>query len=430
MPVSNEHVGELDRRLTRLERIRRGGGGATGPAGPTGPTGATGATGPSPWLSVKGAPYNAKGDGVTNDAPAINAALAACPSGGTVWMPPGTYAVLSPLIVPPNITLLGDHGNRINYKLAAEWPGVPQTNYIKPLAGFSGAAVVRLLDKEEGGYAAESVGQRLTNFTIDGSALAGGAAVDGVRATGKVREVFIDRVACQYMPRAGFVTATYTRADSSVVYPYSWYVANSIARACANFGFAFPGLTDSHIFNCQSLGAGVSGFFLSGMANSHVTDCRAEWSTQHGFLVTGATSNGGAIFTACSTDRNGFDGIHVDCTGRGPVMFIGCMLRRDGRNGKAGGGGYAGFRAQSAQPPIIVNGLTTFTGQDDDATGVFSPQIGLRASGSTVMVDNAYAHGFVTPVTDDGDNAHFYLGANVVKATGSPFAPAITSFPV
>ena len=46
---------------------------------------------PSTWINVKNAPYNAKGDGETDDYEAIRSALSACPSGGTVYLPEGTY---------------------------------------------------------------------------------------------------------------------------------------------------------------------------------------------------------------------------------------------------------------------------------------------------------------------------------------------------
>ncbi|MCX4857735.1 glycosyl hydrolase family 28-related protein [Streptomyces canus] len=48
------------------------------------------ATTPTDWIDVSAAPYGAVGDGKVDDAPAINKALAACPSGGVVYLPVGT----------------------------------------------------------------------------------------------------------------------------------------------------------------------------------------------------------------------------------------------------------------------------------------------------------------------------------------------------
>ena len=63
---------------------------------------------------VSSAPYNAKGDGVTNDAPAIQAAINAAISstgygtgGGIVWLPAGNYLIGSAVTIPSQIVLEG-----------------------------------------------------------------------------------------------------------------------------------------------------------------------------------------------------------------------------------------------------------------------------------------------------------------------------------
>src|SRR4249919_1616795 len=43
------------------------------------------------WINVKDPIYGAAGDGVTNDTTAINNAIAALPTGGTLYFPPGRY---------------------------------------------------------------------------------------------------------------------------------------------------------------------------------------------------------------------------------------------------------------------------------------------------------------------------------------------------
>lgn len=61
------------------------------------------------YVNVKGADFGAKGDGVTDDTAAINAAiLSAFNAGGlTVFFPPGTYLVSSAITVKANVSLLG-----------------------------------------------------------------------------------------------------------------------------------------------------------------------------------------------------------------------------------------------------------------------------------------------------------------------------------
>lgn len=57
--------------------------------------------------------YGAQGNGLTDDAPAIQAALdAAAPVGGVVWLPPApnAYRCNGPLVVPGHVTLRGGYG--------------------------------------------------------------------------------------------------------------------------------------------------------------------------------------------------------------------------------------------------------------------------------------------------------------------------------
>src|SRR5258708_3681011 len=62
-----------------------------------------------PVLNVKDSAYGAKGDGTTNDAVAIQAAIDAAHSagGGVIFLPAGTYIVKSALELQSNVTLRG-----------------------------------------------------------------------------------------------------------------------------------------------------------------------------------------------------------------------------------------------------------------------------------------------------------------------------------
>jgi len=64
---------------------------------------------PAGYFDVTSAPYRAKGDGIHNDAPAIQAAIesAAGHGGGVVWFPPGLYRLGSGLTVPNQVILAG-----------------------------------------------------------------------------------------------------------------------------------------------------------------------------------------------------------------------------------------------------------------------------------------------------------------------------------
>jgi hypothetical protein len=81
-------------------------------------------------VSVQDAAYGAKGDGVTNDAPAIQAAINACPVGGTVYFPPAAayYSVSATIVVPSYIRLLGNLGYTNYVAYAAEGSVIRQAS--------------------------------------------------------------------------------------------------------------------------------------------------------------------------------------------------------------------------------------------------------------------------------------------------------------
>lgn len=83
-------------------------------------TGGTGLVmrGTTDWINVKAAPYNAVGDGVTDDTAALTAALAAVPAnGGTVYLPAGDYLITSQLKATVTGTEIvgGGWGSRIRF---------------------------------------------------------------------------------------------------------------------------------------------------------------------------------------------------------------------------------------------------------------------------------------------------------------------------
>ena len=60
------------------------------------------------FANVRNPPYNATGNGTTDDTAAIQAALNACPAGQVVYIPTGTYKVTSALVLKNSYTVRGD----------------------------------------------------------------------------------------------------------------------------------------------------------------------------------------------------------------------------------------------------------------------------------------------------------------------------------
>jgi hypothetical protein len=375
---------------------------------------------PLDWINATKAPYGATGDNATDDTAAIQAALNVCPAGGIVYLPRGRYRTSAPLVLPPGVTLQMPHANL----MVAAGLTDPQC-YIKPLSTFSGAAVILLKDQATGVYASTPAEHRLLNIQIDGSAYTA-TAVDGIQANGNIQNVVMRGVTIRYMSGNGIYTDINTG-----IFPYSWRLYSVMIDNCAGHGYAFNVMTDITMIDCQAIGNHANGFQLVNLANSHLVACRAEWNGNYGFNFTGnwGSGNGAGALTAaaCSTDRNGWDGIHIDATGTTPFVFTGLMLRRDGRNGGTGGGGYAAFATYGTTTPVTVSGLTVYPGVDDGGAGTNSPQYGVNVQNVTTVftVNDAYIQAATTAVRDDGTNGTVLIGPDVVTATGTTAAPVI-----
>ena len=359
----------------------------------------------------------ARGDGTTNDAPAIQAALNACPAGGIVWLRALVYRTSSEITVPPFVTLAGLHGNRTDNT------GLSAT--IKPFAAFTGTGCLRFKDKEEGGYSVDNNGIRIVNLVLDGSATTG--SIEGIKATGLVHAVVLDRVAIQQFSSYGVGCHTYTRLDASVQHPYSWNLWNCMAWQNHDHGFFFGNQqTDCTFLNCEALGNVGDGFYLLAAQNSQCVACRSEFNL-NGFNLQGSwgttTASGGMMISGCTTDRNTQHGVRIESTGNG-VHTIGISCRRDGRNTNAGGGGFAGIKVDGATTPVVITGLSNYPGVDDDGSGVSSPDYGLSVVNSSTFVhaSNGFLHAAVAGVNWDGTGT--FVTRGITTRTGSTSSPS------
>ncbi|WP_328657859.1 right-handed parallel beta-helix repeat-containing protein [Streptomyces sp. NBC_00334] len=367
------------------------------------------------WLNVKD--FGAKGDNVTDDTAAIQAALDACLMGGIVYLPAGGYRTSAPLTIPPAVTLQSTHTNLMTV--------VGLTDpfcYIKPLATFEGTAVILLLDEIDGGYSTISAEHRILNVMIDGADLVA-TGVDGIRARGNIQNVGLRDVSIRRVTGAGVHTEF-----NGGFYPYSWRLHRVMVDNCGWHGAVFEVMTDITLVDCQAIGNGASGFEISNAANSQMVACRAEWNVGSGIHLTGdwaaGTGSGGMLVGDCSTDRNGQHGVLVDATGSPPIQIENLLTRRDGRNGGAGGGGYAGLACDGATVPVIVGLVTCYPGVDDDGSQENSPQYGARFTGCTyVSVDAGFLHADTAGWSDAGDNTVLRRGLNIGERTGTTDAP-------
>lgn len=377
-------------------------------------TGASNAGSVRDWLNVKD--FGAQGDNVTDDTAAIQAALAACPMGGIVYLPTGAYRTSAPLTIPPAVTLMGTHTNLMTVPGLTDPP-----NYIKPLASFAGEAVILLLDQALGGYSTISAEHRILNVMIDGQDLV--ATVDGLLAKGNIQNVGLRDFTVRQCTGNGIFTGI-----NAGFFPYSWRCHRVMLDNNHGHGMSVQVMTDITLIDCQAIGNFANGFEINNAANSQAIGCRAEWNGNNGFHLTGnwatGTGSGGMLLGDCSTDRNGFNGVLIDATGNAPLQIENLHTRRDGRNGGAGGGGYAGLNCAAATMPILVGNVTCYPGVDDNGTQTNSPQYGARFTGCTyVAVASGFLHAATTGWSDGGGNAILRRGPNIGERTGTTAAP-------
>lgn len=367
------------------------------------------------WLNVKD--FGASGDNATDDTAAIQAALAACPMGGIVYLPAGAYRTSAPLTIPPAVTLMGTHTNLMTVVDLVDPPC-----YIKPLASFVGDAVIKFLDAATGGYSTISAEHRILNIMIDGSDYTD-PGMDGIRAAGNIQNVGLRDVTIRRVTGAGINTA-----ENAGFFPYSWRLHRVMIDNCGWHGFAVQVMTDITMVDCQAIGNGANGFEINNAANSQMIGCRAEWNDNNGIHITGdwatGTGSGGMLLGDCTTDRNGFNGVLVDATGNPPIQIENLHTRRDGRNNGAGGGGYAGLKCDAATVPVVVGNVTCYPGVDDDGTQTNSPQYGVRVEDCTyVSVASGFLHAATAGWSDGGGNTILRRGPNIGERTGTTAAP-------
>lgn len=363
-------------------------------------------------LWINGIDHGVVGDGATDDAPAINAILDTSPAGSVITLPPKVYATDEPIIVPPGKTLMGLRSDLMTVTDLYE-PNVQ----IKPLATFTGVAAIRFLDATTGGYADISGEQRVLNLTLDGGNLAAG--VDGIQAKGNVQNVALRDVTIRRFPNSGI----YCGLEGGVA-PYSWRMHRVMLDNNHAHGMFGERMVDLTAVDCQAIGNWSNGWMLQNAANSQMLGCRAEWNGNHGFYLSGdwgdGAGAGGMLLSGCSTDRNGFNGVYLDCTGTPPIVISNLMTRRDGRNGGTGGGGYAGLAVNGATMPVIVGDWTNFPGVDDGGASTNSPQYaGSFTNAEHVQVDNSYLHAATAAINDGGGNGTLRVGGDVIYAVGT-----------
>lgn len=375
-------------------------------------------------IEINASEYGVTCDGSTDDGPALNAVLAGAPAGSTVAVPTGTGHCRTgePIVIPPTIALRFPHGNRIDEK-SGGW--TQSTTYLKPLSTFKGEAVVLLLDKELGGYAADSCEQRISTLTIDGTELAEGSEVDGIRARGRVHGVRLSEVCVMGVSGIALHPEAYERKGGTKVNPYSWRISQFVAMNCEGNGMTAVNFTDCTFIDYQAINC-KKGMSVNNLANTIFIGSRCEFSREVDYEISLEGKFGTTTFTAMYADRAERSSVRVFGSGTQPLLIDSCYLKRGGRNAGKGGGEYAGIELEGCSAPVIIGKLVVVPGVDDDGTGVSSPDWGLTAKNCTGVVQigsESFLHGRLGGIRDLGGNTLIKRGVNIGEQKGTWDSP-------
>lgn len=313
--------------------------------------------------------YGAKGDGATDDAPAIQAAINAAmlgANGGNVIFPsPSRYLINNPLVVrtghvngakASGITLLGFGGPGATMGGAGTGVGpmvvgglsgtiksystVGATIMPGPswnASGFSDSAAI-LIDNTGGSVSRCSV----QHLNVCGD-LASNAYVNGIEFYGGVSACMVRDFAVYALYHSNS-NGVYLAPDGSGAGSGGCTVKNGIVQFVGGTGMNLI-IHDGTVESVHTQSVGSYGFRFTGRGgNTRVLNCRADLSQAHdGFYVEVSCGDymGMIQFDNCSTQRNRQNGIHIQNSKANqevaPVYLSNCVFQGDGTDGGSSG---------------------------------------------------------------------------------------------
>jgi hypothetical protein len=282
--------------------------------------------------------YGAKGDGVTDDTAAIQAALTAAGAkagggvnpGATVAIPAGLYLVSSTLEVPNNVSIAMDPATTL--RATASMPALLRTE-------LSGANPIRF--------------GTISGGTLDANRLADDALQIRRAAGVQVRDLVIQHVKVNGL-HAGPDTIGY----SNELWAYNVFVQqtwgdNTIVAGSVGFHLE-SSFGDSSLVNCKA--TGVETGFLTESSSNRLVSCHA-WS--NGMVVSFDDNGNGNTYIACYADTPTQSGFRVRAN-RYNHRFIGCRVFNNSTYGVDGT--VNGFEFQHLDAPYATIVGTFFSG--------------------------------------------------------------------
>jgi hypothetical protein len=371
------------------------------------------------WINVKNAPYNAAGNGSTDDTKAIQDALYAAAEqtieitqttptksttitvtvGGVVYLPYGIYVTSAPLVIPAQVMLLGavpasadmtsQPGIYGNSGWSVDYAGsiiMPSQGWSNP-EGYLNPGVLYVDGTVTGGVPRPVIsnlwvdGSNLTNAVVGGVVVPNTTAVAGLSVYGGSLHGEVYGVGIFNMPTSGmsFLQDGSMRTDG-------WSIRDCVVQSwgtgSGDYGIYWEGddtqFVNVHVQAAPKSTAGGSCWYIQAGGNNRWVSCRADQSGDAGWTfdcnpggTVGNDSPGTSnALIGCGTENNANYGLHLmnssvsgEVTGgqmRVPVVAVGCAFGFDGRTNSTGG---AGARVEGYNT-LFLDNCTVLTSAD------------------------------------------------------------------
>ena len=321
------------------------------------------------------AEYGAKGDGVNDDAPAIQAAIADAQNaayGSDVFLRPGIYSTSQPLLITDSGPRLigagpGATGGGGGTGSGSFTPGTGGTisgvlftgAVIAPnyngngwsSTGFNENCTILVDSDANGGSAIYRV--TVENLTLYGGGLGGSVSSHGIVFRGNVDAGKVKNcVICVYYGVNS--NGIFLDVDNAAAHsPDGQWMQDCMIQFVGNNGIQ-GAFGDGEITRCHTQSIGGYGYWISdgntGIGqggNIRISDCRADLGGNDGFyFYLGCGAIEGMICVSnCTTQSNTQNGFHVHNIASNetcPVYFSNCVAQGDARDGSSAGWRFSG----------------------------------------------------------------------------------------
>jgi hypothetical protein len=325
--------------------------------------------------------------------------------GKVVYLMPGIYYTLYPLVVSPWANLIGISNIVDNSALT------DNGTTIQAVAGFTNAhsptnaapwpesSVILMVDEATGGYGELSAGQQVLGINVDASLAPAGThgvtlynAVYGASFQGTVQDA----------PGTGlFVAFATSQADGLHVY-------HSAFLRCGRS--ADINVADAVFDDVNATGATVDhNWFIRNAVDSIFSNCRGGNAPVHNwyFAVNQTILGGYCLLEGCGSDLADSYGMLIDYGNTGGIWLDIVGFSSDGDNAGAGTGA---IRISAAPQPVMFDALTINTTAD----------FGLQyANAANLNVASAIIEAATAPFNNGGGNGTVMLNTDAILDTVS-----------